>query len=262
MVLVQLLGQQGRLLPRLEALEEQLSLGSHGHAETNLRGSRSARSLPSGCWAIAGSSPAGGAKTAGQRNRLSLTPDHSCQVPGAPPTRRLRWPLLGVVAIATPGATPVCGCLARLLCSACCTAPRSAPTRPRPPPRAASNEHQSAPAALRSALGSWPPLLGSAPATPVPWSPGFTPNRRPPSSATVAAPPRARPARTRRPGHDRRTAGRPRRSLPHGHRFSGRASRWKQLLVAVDDPHAALDCVWDLDEGRRMMRRGVDRPGT
>src|SRR4029453_3856781 len=46
----------------------------------------------------------------------------------------------------------------------------------------------SAPPALPSALASWPPPLGSAPATPAPWSPSFTPIRRPPSRTT--APPR------------------------------------------------------------------------
>jgi hypothetical protein len=45
--LVQLLGQQGRLLPRLEALEEQLSLGSHGHAEDQPEGLPVRSQIPS-----------------------------------------------------------------------------------------------------------------------------------------------------------------------------------------------------------------------
>jgi hypothetical protein len=46
-LLVQLLGQQGRLLLRLEALEEQLSLGSHGHAEDQPEGLPVRSQIPS-----------------------------------------------------------------------------------------------------------------------------------------------------------------------------------------------------------------------
>jgi hypothetical protein len=42
-----------------------------------------------------------------------------------------------------------------------------------------------APPAPRSALGSWPPRLGSAPATPTPWSPSSRLNRQSPLSATA-----------------------------------------------------------------------------
>jgi hypothetical protein len=45
-----------------------------------------------------------------------------------------------------------------------------------------------APTALRSALGSWPPRLASAPATPVPWWPSSTLDRRP-LRATGGRPP-------------------------------------------------------------------------
>jgi hypothetical protein len=68
------------------------------------------------------------------------------------------------------------------------------------------------------ALGSWPPRLGSAPATPAPWSPSSRPDPRPPSSTTAATPPRVPPTRTRRPPYDRHAAGRPRRRQPPGRR--------------------------------------------
>jgi hypothetical protein len=100
---------------------------------------------------------------------------------------------------------------------------RSRPSRPQPPRRrqqrrsaAVSAEvltkraqagriyARSAPVTRRSALGSWPPLLGSAPATPTPWSPGSRLNQQPCSSTTVAA----GPPRIRRRRHDCRP-GRP-----------------------------------------------------
>jgi integrase len=49
------------------------------------------------------------------------------------------------------------------------------------------------------ALGSWPPPLGSAPATPAPWSPSSRPNRRLPSRATAAPRRRLRRRRKRHP---------------------------------------------------------------
>lgn len=78
---------------------------------------------------------------------------------------------------------------------------------------------RSAPVARRSALGSWPPLLGSAPATPTPWSPGSRLNQQPCSSTTVAA----GPPRIRRRRHDCRP-GRP-----------GRASRLAAALEHMSD---------------------------
>jgi hypothetical protein len=67
--------------------------------------------------------------------------------------------------------------------------------------------------------GSWPPLLGSAPATPTPWSPGSRLNQQPCSSTTVAA----GPPRIRRRRHDCRP-GRP-----------GRASRLAAALEHMSD---------------------------
>jgi hypothetical protein len=68
----------------------------------------------------------------------------------------------------------------------------------------------SAPPALRPAALSWPPLLGSAPATPAPSWPSSRLDLRPSWSRTATAPPRLRPTGTRRPRHDRRPVQCPR----------------------------------------------------
>jgi 3-hydroxyacyl-CoA dehydrogenase, NAD binding domain len=72
-----------------------------------------------------------------------------------------------------------------------------------------------------SALDSWPPRLGSARATLVPWSPSSTPNRQPRFSATAAG--SSRPTRIRTPGHDR-PAGARQPLTPRGVRRSAHPS--------------------------------------
>ena len=69
-------------------------------------------------------------------------------------------------------------------------------------PRPSAPTPPSALMVRRSALASWPLLLGSAPATPAPSWPSSRLAPRPQSSRTAAGPPK--PTQTRRPGHDGR----------------------------------------------------------